>query len=100
MTPGPGTETDALTDASITASGGESEGTALSVGSYWFPAIVNEMTLAPRPASPGTNVPSRNRSAPLQLCVQYIGPEPNRPNALFQHTSRNHSSPRSRRARP
>ena len=26
------------------------------------------MTLAPRPASPGTNVPSRNRSAPLELC--------------------------------
>jgi hypothetical protein len=25
------------------------------------------MTLAPRPASPGTNVPSRNRSAPLEL---------------------------------
>jgi hypothetical protein len=25
------------------------------------------MSLAPRPASPGTNVPSRNRSAPLEL---------------------------------
>ncbi len=25
------------------------------------------MTLDPRPASPGTNVPSRNRSAPLEL---------------------------------
>lgn len=48
-------------------SGGESEGTALSVGSYWFPAIVYEMTLAPRPASPGSNVPSRNRSAPLSF---------------------------------
>ncbi len=67
MTPGSGTETDARSDASITASGGESEGTALSVGSYWFPAIVYEMTLASRPASPGTNVPSRNRSAPLEL---------------------------------
>src|SRR5690349_16472494 len=27
------------------------------------------MSLAPRPASPGTNVPSRNRSAPLELCM-------------------------------
>jgi hypothetical protein len=27
------------------------------------------MSLAPRPASPGTNVPSRNRSAPLELSL-------------------------------
>src|SRR3954465_10729660 len=33
----------------------------------WFPANVYEMTLASRPASPGTNVPSRNQSAPLEL---------------------------------
>src|SRR3954470_22045492 len=48
-------------------SGSESEVTARVVGSYRFPAIVYEMTLAPRPASPGTDVPSRNRSAPLEL---------------------------------
>ena len=45
-------------------SGSESEVSALSVGTYWFPAIVNEITLASRPASPETYVPSRNRSAP------------------------------------
>src|SRR3954447_14193215 len=28
------------------------------------------MTLDPRPASPGTYVPSRNRSAPLELCCR------------------------------
>ena len=31
------------------------------------------MSLAPRPASPGTNVPSRNRSAPLELCFHCTG---------------------------
>ena len=67
MRPGSGTETDARSDRFGHRSGGEGEATALSVGSYWFPAIVYEMTLAPRPASPGTNVPSRNRSAPLEL---------------------------------
>src|SRR5690348_15485686 len=30
------------------------------------------MTLASRPASPGTNVPSRNRSAPLELYVPIL----------------------------
>src|SRR4051795_7999782 len=39
----------------------------------WFPANVYEMTLASRPASPGTNVPSRNRSAPLELWHQSTG---------------------------
>src|SRR3954451_11671395 len=41
----------------------------------WFPANVYEMTLASRPASPGTNVPSRNQSAPLELydCTVYGG---------------------------
>src|SRR4051812_34791841 len=93
MTPGPGTETDALTDASITASGGESEGTALSVGSYWFPAVVYEITLAPRPASPGTNVPSRNRSAPLDLSTATRGGHQSQ---HYRH--RRHSPTRPRRS--
>src|SRR5690625_6898240 len=33
-------------------SGSESEVSALRFGTYWFPEIVNEMTLVPRPASP------------------------------------------------
>src|SRR5690606_36628911 len=36
----------------LVASGGEGEVSALSVGTYWFSGIVNEMTLDPRPASP------------------------------------------------
>src|SRR3954451_12451575 len=36
------------------------------------------MSLAPRPASPGTNVPSRNRSAPLELCLDRTGETPPR----------------------
>src|SRR5688572_22222780 len=67
MRPGSGTRTGARSDPSITASGSESEVVAIGVGNYRFPAIVYEMTLASRPASPGTNVPSRNRSAPLEL---------------------------------
>src|SRR4051812_24294371 len=31
------------------------------------------MTSASRPASPGTDVPSRNRSAPLELCLPVYG---------------------------
>src|SRR5262250_102011 len=57
-------------------SGGESEATArLSVGSYWFPEIVNEITLDPRPASLGTNVQSRNRSPPVELSNSHRSPE-------------------------
>jgi hypothetical protein len=46
------------------ASGGESEVSALGIGTYWFPGIVNETTLGPRPASPEAIVRSRNRSPP------------------------------------
>src|SRR4051795_1604752 len=63
-------------------SGGESEVSALSVGTYRFPAIVYEMTPASRPTSPGTDVPSRNRSAPVELFLQSTGTTP-RPRLRF-----------------
>src|SRR5947207_2923500 len=49
--------------------GSKSEVSALSVGTYWFPGVVNEITLGPRLASRGSNDHSRNRSAPLLSCV-------------------------------
>src|SRR3954451_226129 len=39
------------------------------------------MTLDPRPASPGTDVPSRNRSAPLELCCSSYSTGHNPPGA-------------------
>jgi hypothetical protein len=65
-------------------SGSESEVVAIGVGNYGFPAVVYEMTLASRPASPGTNVPSRNRSAPLVLSSE---PEPAAPAYRSQPTT-------------
>src|SRR5690606_38373374 len=45
--------TPGLTDFR-TRSGGECEVGALGIGTYWFARSVNEITLHPRPASPGT----------------------------------------------
>src|SRR3954468_21482641 len=73
MTPGSGPETDALSDASITAQAARAKELRLALAVIGFPTIVYEMTLASRPASPGTNVPSRNRSAPLELCFPSYG---------------------------
>ncbi len=47
--------------------GSKSEVSALCIGTYWFPGIVNEITLGPRLASLDSNDQSRNRSAPLEL---------------------------------
>src|SRR5215203_4354495 len=75
---------------------GESE-TALILGSYWFPAIVYEMTLAPRPASPGTNVPSRNRSAPLELCATTVAAQlPRQPPCYWDNRQNAQGIPSSR----
>ena len=62
----------------------------------WFPAVVYEMTLASRPASPGTNVPSRNRSAPLVLssrpvalaCTDSLRATTDRRRTLFRREQR------------
>ena len=51
------------------------------------------MTLAPRPASPGTNVPSRNRSAPLRVVepVQSTGTTAYADEPLTRPVSRPHA---------
>ena len=46
----------------------ESEVSAFCVGTYWFQGTLASLTLASRPASPGTIDPSRNRSPPIELC--------------------------------
>lgn len=37
-------------------SGGEGEVGALGIGTYWFARSVNEITVRPRPASPGSTI--------------------------------------------
>src|SRR5674476_924068 len=53
-------------------SGSESEVSARVIGTYWFPGVVYEITLDPRPASPGTIVPSRNQSPPVELYLSSL----------------------------
>ncbi len=54
-----------------------------------FQGIVYELTLDPRPASPGTTVPSRNQSPPVQLShgPVYSG-RPWRPNPFLRRQRR------------
>ena len=52
-------------------SGGEGEVGALGIGTYWFARSVDEMTLHPRPASPGkpTNVETDHPHGVLTLTL-------------------------------
>src|SRR3978361_1883019 len=69
----PGTGAEARPDRPFDyCLGSKSEVSALSVGTYWFPGIVYEITLGPRLASLGSNDQSRNRSAPIEL---WCGPQ-------------------------
>src|SRR5699024_11640631 len=50
-------------------SGGEGEVGALVIGTYWFAKSVNEMTLHPRPASPGSTIVVETDHPPVELSI-------------------------------
>ena len=54
-------------DPSVTAQAARAKSARELSAVIGFPRIVNEMSLDPRPASPGTTVPSRNQSPPVEL---------------------------------
>src|SRR6188768_1105835 len=82
MTPKSEPETDTRLDASITASGGESEGTALSVGSCVFQRSFTRCRwlLDPLPLELTSQVET---DQPLLSCASTLGVRTDRPHSVF-----------------
>lgn len=57
-------------DPSVTAQAARAKSARVLSAVIGFPRRVNEMSLDPRPASPGTTVPSRNQSPPIELSAR------------------------------
>ena len=57
-------------------SGGEGEVGALSIGTYGFARSVHEITVRPRPASPGSTITVETDHPPVQLCALPPRPRP------------------------
>src|SRR6478735_9940640 len=80
---------------SKTRSGGECEVGALGIGTYWFARIVIEITVRPRPASPGSTITVETDHPHVQFST---GPEGPRISLRARGPSKHRDSHRSGRS--